>query len=623
MQTVLERLFAHRRLERLEARTLMLAMADGEGTPEQVAAALAAFRMRPLALSELLGFRDALLERCLDPGLDAADAVDLCGTGGDGKDSFNVSTLAAFVVAGAGYRVVKHGNYGVSSSCGSSNVLEALGLRFSADPAVLRAQLEGAGIAFLHAPLFHPALARVAPVRRALGVRTLFNLLGPLVNPARPGRQLTGVFGLELARLYQYALQEAGTAFCVVHSLDGYDEVSLTGAFRAVTPNGPMDLRPEDLGLPTLAPEALHGGGTVAASAALFRAVLEGGGTEAQRAVVLANAALAIGTFHPGRPFADNLREAAAALDDGRAYAAFRRLVALSGEDAPPAAAPAAGVRPSAEGQAPAAGRLTAILDRTRTDAAARRTPSVLADLRARAADAPPARGFRAALAAAAPGVIAEFKRRSPSAGGLAPAGAEPDAVARAYAAAGAAALSVLTDGPHFGGSLDDLQRARAAVDLPVLRKDFLLDAAQLVEARAAGADAVLLIAEALEAPRLADLHDEARALGLDVLIELHGPAALERLPANAELIGVNHRDLYTFTIRPQAGLELLPALRAAFPDALLVAESGLSDPARARALADVGFGAFLVGSHFLTSGRPGPACAAFTAGLSPKPVSP
>ncbi len=141
MQTVLERLFAHRRLERLEARTLMLAMADGEGTPEQVAAALAAFRMRPLALSELLGFRDALLERCLDPGLDAADAVDLCGTGGDGKDSFNVSTLAAFVVAGAGYRVVKHGNYGVSSSCGSSNVLEALGLRFSADPAVLRAQL--------------------------------------------------------------------------------------------------------------------------------------------------------------------------------------------------------------------------------------------------------------------------------------------------------------------------------------------------------------------------------------------------------------------------------------------------------------------------------------------------
>ena len=313
----------------------MLAMTDGEGNDAQVAGVLAAFRMRPVALEELQGFRDALLDRCLPVDLGRTDTVDVCGTGGDGKNTFNISTLAAFVVAGAGYAVTKHGNYGVSSACGSSNVLEALGLRFSADQAVLRKQLNEAGICFLHAPMFHPALARVAPIRRALGVKTIFNMLGPLVNPARPSHQLAGVFSLELARLYQYLFEEAGTAFCVVHSLDGYDELSLTGAARVVRASGPVDWAPRDMGLDGLAAESLFGGDTIPEAAAIFREVLAGEGPQERHRAVLANAALAIGTYHPGRPFTENFTEAKRALLSGKAAVALERLVAIGAEALP------------------------------------------------------------------------------------------------------------------------------------------------------------------------------------------------------------------------------------------------------------------------------------------------
>ena len=260
--------------------------------------------------------------------------------------------------------------------------------------------------------------------------------------------------------------------------------------------------------------------------------------------------------------------------------------------------------------------RLQAIMAHKREEIAARRRDVPLATWEARLDDAPPIRPFREALVQGAPGVIAEFKRRSPSAGRIAASQAEPAAVAQAYAQAGAKALSVLTDARYFAGCLADLREARAACKLPVLRKDFVVDAYQLVEARAAGADAVLLIADALEAAEMDDLHAQARSLHLDVLVEVHSEAALQRVPAGANLVGVNHRDLRTFTIDHKAGLRLLPFVRQAFPTALAVAESGLESGDQARHLADGGFQAFLVGSAFLTGGQPGRSCAAFVQAL-------
>jgi anthranilate phosphoribosyltransferase len=330
MKSVLLDLVAHRRMNRSQAEEVLGRMASGACNEAEMAAFMTVYLMRPIALEELQGFRDALLACCEDPGLDGSDAIDLCGTGGDGKHTFNLSTLASFVVAGAGYPVIKHGNYGVSSVCGSSNVLEALGYRFTRDGAALRAQLREAGICFLHAPLFHPALGRVAPVRRQLGVKTFFNMLGPLVNPARPGRQLSGVFNLELGRLYHYLLEESGSGFCIVHSLDGYDELSLTGPARVLRREGPAMLRPADLGLPQLSPEDLAGGESIEGSVAIFREVLAAQGPENRHRVVLANAALAIGCYHPGRPFADNYREASDALYGGKAARALDRLLSSS-----------------------------------------------------------------------------------------------------------------------------------------------------------------------------------------------------------------------------------------------------------------------------------------------------
>ncbi len=334
MKTLLSDLFSHRRLNRQQAGEVLKAIADGECNDAQMAAFMTVYLMRPIALQELQGFRDALLDYCLPIDLGRDDAIDLCGTGGDGKHSFNISTLAAFVVAGAGYPVAKHGNYGVSSVCGSSNVLEALGYRFSNDQSQLRKELTEAGICFLHAPLFHPALGRVAPVRRQLGLKTFFNMLGPLVNPARPRHQLVGVFSLELARLYHYLLEESHSSFCIVHSLDGYDELSLTGSARIIRPQGPQMLEPAELGLPLLKPEDLSAEEGINQALQIFREVLLAQGPEHRHQVVLANAALAIGCYHPGRAFQENYAEARSSLYGGKAQSALNKLLSLSaGQD--------------------------------------------------------------------------------------------------------------------------------------------------------------------------------------------------------------------------------------------------------------------------------------------------
>lgn len=327
MKAILNSLFEYEKLTHEGARQVLLEIADGQYNTSQIAAFLVAYRMRPVSVEELRGFRAALLELCRPVDLSDYSAIDLCGTGGDGKNTFNVSTLTAFVVAGAGYPVAKHGNYGVSSACGSSNVMEFMGYKFTADSEALKRQLDRAGICILHAPLFHPAMKAVAPIRRELGMKTFFNMLGPLVNPSRPNFQLVGVFNLELARIYKYIFQQEGQRYTIVHSLDGYDEVSLTGDFRMITPEKDEVRSPQSLGFDRLQPEDLYGGDTVPEAAAIFRKVIGGNGSEAQNQAVLANATLALKTLEPGKSTDDCREMAKASLMGGKAEEALNTLL--------------------------------------------------------------------------------------------------------------------------------------------------------------------------------------------------------------------------------------------------------------------------------------------------------
>lgn len=329
MKAILNQLTRHEALSKEQARQILISIAEGAYNNSQITAFLTVYMMRSISLEELEGFRMALLELCRAVDLSEFNAIDLCGTGGDEKNTFNISTLAAFITAGAGIRVTKHGNYGVSSGCGSSNVLEALGIRFSNESDFLKRCVEQAGICILHAPLFHPAMKNVAPIRRELGVKTFFNMLGPLVNPAFPKYQLTGVFNLELARLYYYLFQNTETQFTVLHDLNGYDEISLTGPSKVYTNRGELILSAEDFGVTPHTPEAIAGGETVASSAALFLDLLHNKGTEAQVNVVCANAGMAIATVEKTTPL-QGFEKAKEALLSGSALKAFKKLQQLS-----------------------------------------------------------------------------------------------------------------------------------------------------------------------------------------------------------------------------------------------------------------------------------------------------
>jgi len=329
MKTLLNRLTQHEQLSKEEARQVIINIADGQYNPVQIASFLTVYMMRSISLEELEGFRKALLELCIAIDLSDFDTIDLCGTGGDGKDTFNISTLSSFVTAGAGIKVTKHGNYGVSSGCGSSNVLEALGIKFSNEQDFLKRCVDQAGICILHAPLFHPAMKNVAPVRRDLGVKTFFNMLGPLVNPAFPKNQLTGVFNLELARLYHYLFQKTETNFTVLYALDGYDEISLTGATKAFSQNSERVLTPQEFGVLPLAANEIAGGDSVESSAAIFMNVIQNKGTQAQTQVVCANAGMAIATALNLTPM-EGFEKAKESLESGNALSALQKLQNLS-----------------------------------------------------------------------------------------------------------------------------------------------------------------------------------------------------------------------------------------------------------------------------------------------------
>ncbi len=326
MKDILNRLIEHKTLDRATAREVLLKLTQGQYNSSQIAAFITVFLMRNITVEELIGFREAMLEQCLTVDLSAFDVMDLCGTGGDGKDTFNISTLSAFVVAGVGQAVAKHGNYGVSSACGSSNLLQYFGYEFTQDPQVLERNLQEANICFLHAPLFHPAMKNVGPIRRELGVKTFFNMLGPMVNPAHPQKQLVGVFSLELARLYAYLYQHTTIQYAIVHALDGYDEVSLTSPVKVYSSNSEQLLQPQDFLLPELKQEQLFGGGTIEDAAAIFERVLKGEGTQAQEAAVLANAGMALQVAR-SCSLAEGVEDARQSLRNGKALQTFRTLV--------------------------------------------------------------------------------------------------------------------------------------------------------------------------------------------------------------------------------------------------------------------------------------------------------
>ena len=329
MKKIINKLINYDYLTKEESFKIIINIANGKYNNSQIASFLTIFMMRNVTLEEIEGFRSALLELCISVNLSEFDAIDLCGTGGDGKNTFNISTLSSFVTAGAGIKVSKHGNYGVSSGCGSSNVLEELGVRFSNDEVFLKNCIEKAGICILHAPLFHPAMKKVGPVRKELGVKTFFNMLGPLVNPSFPKNQLTGVFNLELGRLYNYLFQKTNKNYTILYSLDGYDEISLTGITKAYTQKKEIMLSPDSFKVSKVEFNQIQGGEDIISSVKIFMNVIQNKGTEAQQNVVCANAGMAISTALGLEPI-DGFIRAKESLQSGNALESLKVLQKLS-----------------------------------------------------------------------------------------------------------------------------------------------------------------------------------------------------------------------------------------------------------------------------------------------------
>jgi len=327
MKKILNKLFEQQRLTKQEAKEVLIQIANEKYNASQMASFLTVFMMRLISVNELAGFREALLDLAVKVDLSEFNTIDLCGTGGDGKNTFNISTLTSFVVAGTGNKVAKHGNYGVSSVSGSSNMLEYLGYKFTNNEAILKKQINEANICFLHAPLFHPAMKAVGPVRKDLGLKTFFNMLGPLVNPSNPQNQLVGVFNLEVARIYNYLLQKTSKSYGIIYSLDGYDEISLTSEFKLFTKNNEQIITPEELGLKRLKQSDIFGGDSVAASAKIFVSILNGKGTEAQNNAVLANAAFALKIIDKNKSFETAFEEAKESLVSLKAKESLTKLI--------------------------------------------------------------------------------------------------------------------------------------------------------------------------------------------------------------------------------------------------------------------------------------------------------
>lgn len=329
MKQILNRLFNHQSLTSQEAAEVMTNIGAGKYNESQIAAFISVYLMRSIELDEVIGFRNALLEMAIPMDLTEFEPLDIVGTGGDGKNTFNISTCSCFAVAGAGYKVAKHGNYGATSVSGSSNVLEYFGAKFTTDINVIKRSLDDAGFAYLHAPLCNPAMKNVAPVRKNLGVRTFFNVLGPLISPVQPHYQCLGVYNLKMMRLYNYIYQSLGCQYTIAHSLDGYDEISLTDTCKIVNNSGEFIFTPEQLGYKKIAQSELWGGETVAEASQILLNVLDNKSTDAQRNAVVINTAFAIQTRCPQKPLTQCKDEALESLQSGMAKKAFLKFVEI------------------------------------------------------------------------------------------------------------------------------------------------------------------------------------------------------------------------------------------------------------------------------------------------------
>src|SRR5215213_4872205 len=329
MKKLLKHLFEHKTLSQQQSKEVMLNIAKGVYNDTEITAFITVFLMRSITIEELQGFRDGLLELAVPVNLNGYDVIDIVGTGGDGKNTFNISTLACFIVAGAGKKVAKHGNYGATSVSGASNIMEFLGYKFKNSSDVLKKEIEETNFCFLHAPLFHPALKAVAQIRKNIGFRTFFNMLGPMVNPANPQYQLVGVYNLEMARIYNYLLQLTGKPFTIIHGLDGYDEISLTNDTKVITNKGEKVFSAEELGKRTVSPIDIYGGSTVDDAAKIFMRILKGEGSWSQNAVVLANAAMALNCTGGYKNYDDAYGAAVESLESGEAYQSFQKLISL------------------------------------------------------------------------------------------------------------------------------------------------------------------------------------------------------------------------------------------------------------------------------------------------------
>jgi len=329
MKKILQHLFEHKTLTQQQAKEVMLNIAKGVYNDTEITAFITVFLMRSITIEELQGFRDGLLELAVPVNLNGYDVIDIVGTGGDGKNTFNISTLACFIVAGAGKKVAKHGNYGATSVSGASNVMEFLGYKFKNHSDQLKKEIEETNICYLHAPLFHPALKAVAQIRKNIGFRTFFNMLGPMVNPANPQYQLVGVFNLEMARIYNYLLQQTGKPFTIIHGLDGYDEISLTNDTKVITQNGEKVLSAEELGKRTVSASDITGGNSIEDAANTFLKILKGNGSWAQNAVVLANASMALQCTGGYKNYDEAYNAAVESLEGGKAYRQLQKLISL------------------------------------------------------------------------------------------------------------------------------------------------------------------------------------------------------------------------------------------------------------------------------------------------------
>ncbi|GGE94767.1 anthranilate phosphoribosyltransferase [Chishuiella changwenlii] len=326
MRKLLNLLFENYTLTEDEAYKIMVEISEEKYSPIELASFLTIFNMRNITLDELKGYRRALLDLCIKIDL-PKDAIDIVGTGGDGKDTFNISTLSSFVLAGAGEKVIKQGNYGASSVSGSSNMLDNFGYNFTTDQGQLKKEVEEIGITFLHAPLFHPALAKVAPIRKGLAVKTFFNLMGPLVNPVQPNFQNLGTYDVKTARLYHYVMQNSGIEYSISTALDGYDEISLTSPTKVYNNYGEFILESKDFGLNTLSAEDIRGGNSIVDNSRIFLNVLEGNSTQAQKEVVLANSALALQTIYPSKNLIECVAIANESLESKKALNIFTKLI--------------------------------------------------------------------------------------------------------------------------------------------------------------------------------------------------------------------------------------------------------------------------------------------------------